>query len=39
LMPKLVVPACTAAKACSICANFPEGEKVVRENLRCKEDG
>jgi hypothetical protein len=33
LMPKLVVPCATAARACSICTSFPLGEKVVNENL------
>jgi hypothetical protein len=31
LMPRLVVPCDTAAKACSICTSFPLGEKTVRE--------
>lgn len=33
LIPNDVVPPATAAKACSICTSFPEGEKVVREKL------
>jgi hypothetical protein len=33
LIPRLVVPCPTAARACSICTSFPEGEKVVREKL------
>lgn len=31
LIPRLVVPCETAAKACSICTSFPLGEKTVRE--------
>lgn len=38
LMPRLVVPEPTAARACSICTSFPEGEKVVREKLRASDE-
>lgn len=31
LMPRLVVPCETAARACSICTSLPLGEKTVRE--------
>ena len=31
LIPRLVVPEDTAARACSICTSFPLGEKTVRE--------
>lgn len=31
LIPRLVVPCETAARACSICTSFPLGEKTVRE--------
>ncbi len=36
LIPRLVVPPATAAKACSIWTSFPDGEKVVREKLQCE---
>ena len=31
MIPRLVVPDETAARACSICTSFPLGEKTVRE--------
>ena len=33
LIPRLVVPCPTAARACSICTSLPLGEKVVSEKL------
>jgi len=36
LIPRLVVPLATAARACSIWTSLPDGENVVSENLRIR---